>query len=64
MKYASGLAHVNVVKECVLPIFYDVMAVDCVTEGLVPGSVAPVSTIWLTLAKLKEGNLLQVVTVI
>jgi Stress responsive A/B Barrel Domain len=57
LEYANDPAHVKVVKECVLPICDDIMAVDWVAEGLVPGPVAPGSAIRLTLAKLKEGNL-------
>ncbi|KAF3323434.1 Stress responsive A/B Barrel domain-containing protein [Carex littledalei] len=56
LEYADDPAHVNVVKECVLPIADDIMAVDWVAEGLVPGPVAPGSAIRLTLAKLKEGS--------
>ncbi|KAJ3698028.1 hypothetical protein LUZ61_001733 [Rhynchospora tenuis] len=55
-EYANDPAHVKVVKECVLPIADDVMAVDWVAEGLVPGPIAPGSAIRLTFAKLKEGS--------
>ncbi|KAJ4791646.1 Stress-response A/B barrel domain-containing protein UP3 [Rhynchospora pubera] len=55
-EYANDPAHVKVVKECVLPIADDVMAVDWVAEGVAPGPIAPGSAIRLTFAKLKEGS--------
>ncbi|KAJ1697603.1 hypothetical protein LUZ63_006115 [Rhynchospora breviuscula] len=55
-EYANDPAHVKVVKECVLPIADDIMAVDWVAEGVVPGPIAPGSAIRLTFAKLKEGS--------
>ncbi|KAJ3673185.1 hypothetical protein LUZ60_006559 [Juncus effusus] len=53
--YANDPAHVSVVKELVLPICEDIMAVDWI-GNVVPGPVAPGSAARLTLAKLKEGS--------
>ncbi|XP_030551894.1 stress-response A/B barrel domain-containing protein UP3 [Rhodamnia argentea] len=54
--YSAHPSHMGVVKECVLPICEDIMAVDwvadCVPETLVP---PPGSAIKVSFLKLKEG---------
>lgn len=54
----------QVVKELVLPIADDVMAVDWAAEGLVSGPIAPGSAIRLTFAKLKEGSWLLILLLV
>ncbi|XP_050382499.1 stress-response A/B barrel domain-containing protein UP3-like [Argentina anserina] len=54
--YSAHPGHVSVVKESVLPICDDIMAVDWVAEGLTgPPGLSAGSAIRVTFLKLKEG---------
>ncbi|OAY76734.1 stress-response A/B barrel domain-containing protein UP3-like [Ananas comosus] len=53
--YAADPAHLAIVRDRVLPICDDIVALDWVADGVAPAPVPPGSAARLTLAKLNEG---------